>query len=123
MKLNNRLIACGLLAGAFLCAGLTSAVAAEKKDEQAKLEAKAKVTRTVAEKAALAKIPGGTIKEGEIEEENGKLIWSFDISTKNSQDITEVQVNAQTGDIESVEKETPADQAKEKAADAKAKKK
>jgi len=67
---------------------LSACVTAERKE--AKLEAQAKVSRTDAEKIALAKVPDGTIKEGEIEKENGKLIgsvlirhyqliWSFDI--------------------------------------------
>ena len=122
MIINLRLLKCGLLAAAVLCAGITSAFAAEKKSEQTKLEAKAKISRTVAEKTALAKVPGGKIKEGEIENENGKLLWSFDIAAPNSSDIIEVQVDAKTGEVLSVETETPADQAKEKAADAKAKK-
>lgn len=117
--MNKRLLACGLLTGALLCAGLTSAVAAENKEEQAKLEAQAKISRAQAEKTALAIVPDGTVKDAELEEENGKLIWSFDIATPGSQDITEVQVNAKTGEVESLAKETAADQAKEKSADAK----
>ncbi len=122
MTMNIRLLKCGLFAGGVLGAVLFTAVAATDKDEQAKLESKAKISRAKAEKTALTKVPGGTIKEGELEEEDGKLIWSFDIGSPNSPDITEVQVNATTGKIESVEKETPADQAKEKAADLKEKK-
>ena len=110
------------LAAAVLATGLaTNAVAAEKPGkadrkaaQQAKLEAKAKVSRADAEKIALAKVPGGTVKECELEKEKGKLIWSFDIETPGSQDITEVQVDATTGKVIAVEKETPADQNKEK---------
>ena len=47
------------------------------------------------------------------------MIWSFDIATPGSKDITEVAVNAITGEVVSMDKETPEDQAKEKAADAK----
>ncbi|SRR5258706_14326710 len=79
-----------------------------------KLEAQAKVTRADAEKTALAKVPGGTVKEGELEKEKGKLIWSFDISTPGSKDITEVQVSAITGEIVSVENESAEKEAKEK---------
>ena len=122
MTMNSRFLKCGLLAAAVLSAVLSSTFAAESKDEQAKREAKAKISRAQAEKTALAKVPGGIIKEGGLEEEDGKLIWSFDIATPNSPDITEVQVNAKTGKIESVANETPADQAREKAADTKEKK-
>jgi PBP1b-binding outer membrane lipoprotein LpoB len=92
---------------------------ASEKQEQAELQAQAKVTRADAEKTALTKAPNGTIKEGELEKEHGKLIWSFDIATPDSQDITEVAVDAMTGDVVSVGKETPKAQAKEKDEDAK----
>ena len=83
-----------------------------------KLKAKAKISKAEAKKTALAKVPGGKVKEGELEEESGKLIWSFDIATKGSKDLTEVAVDAITGEVVSVTTETPADQAKEKAEDA-----
>src|SRR5712672_1357742 len=79
-----------------------------------KLEAQAKVSRADAEKTALAKVPGGTVKEGELEKEKGKLIWSFDITTPGSSDIKEVQVDAISGQVISVETETAAAEAKEK---------
>ncbi len=91
---------------------------ASKKPEHAKLQSQAKITRAAAEKTALTKAPGGTIKDGELEKEKGRLIWSFDISTPGSRDITEVAVDAITGAVVSVDKETPAQQAKEKAEDA-----
>lgn len=78
------------------------------------MQAQAKVTKEQAQETALTKAPGGTIKEGELEKENGKLIWSFDIATPGSKNITEVNVDAITGSIVSVGTETPADQAKEK---------
>ncbi len=102
---------------------LTGAVmtssAAEEKKTQKELKAEAKVTKKEAKAIALAKVPGGKVKEAELEEEKGKLIWSFDITTEGSKDIMEVAVDAKTGEVVSVEKETPEDQAKEKAADAK----
>jgi len=87
---------------------------ATKKQDQARLEAQAKVSRVEAEKIALAKVPNGTIKEGELEKEKGKVIWSFDIATPGTKDITEVQVDALTGAIVAVAKETASEQAKEK---------
>ena len=57
-----------------------------------------------------------------METERGKLIWSFDITMPKSRDVTEVQVDAKTGNIVSTQIETPADQAKELTADQKAKK-
>src|SRR4051812_35275923 len=81
---------------------------------EANLQAQAKVSRSDAEKAALAKVPGGTIKEGELEKEKGKVIWSFDIATPGTKDITEVHVDANTGQIVGTEIETPSDQEREK---------
>ena len=111
----TRILTIGLLAGV-----LTACVT--EKESRAKLEAKAKITKIAAEIIALAKVPNGTVKEGGIEEEKGKLIWSFDIATPGSQDITEVQVDALTGDVLDVSKETPAAEAKEKKSETKAKK-
>ncbi len=58
--------------------------------------------------------PGGTIRESELEHEHGKLVWSFDIATPWTTDITEVQVDAVTGEIVSVETETPGQQEAER---------
>ena len=93
---------------AILVAGaLTGCVCTQhhKEAKQAKLMAEAKVSKDDAQKAALAKIPNGTVKEAEIEKEHGKLIWSFDFTTPDSKDITEVNVDAITGEVVSVEKE------------------
>ena len=98
------MIACSALAASFLV-GCTSEKC-EQHDNQAKLMAEAKVSKDAAEKTALAKVPNGTIKEGELENEKGKLQWSFDIATPDSKDITEVNVDALTGDVISVDKES-----------------
>src|SRR5215471_4381251 len=105
----------------FICSmiavGLFAGCASERHESQAKLQAEAKVTRADAEKVALAKAPNGTIKEGELEREKGKLIWSFDIGTPDSKDITEVNVDAISGEVVSVEKEAAEKEAKEKEKD------
>ncbi len=81
---------------------------------QPKVDTTAKISQADAEKIALTKAPGGTIKESELEQEHGKLVWSFDIATPGTTDITEVQVDAATGEVVSVEKETAEQQANEK---------
>jgi hypothetical protein len=88
-------------------------------NKEAKLMAEAKVSKADAGKTALAKVPSGTIKEGELEKEHGKLIWSFDITTPDTKDITEVNVDAITGDVVSVEKESAENEAREAAEDKK----
>ena len=90
-----------------------------KEAKQAKLMAEAKVSKDDAQKTALAKVPNGTIKEGELEKEKGKLIWSFDLTTSDTKDITEVTVDAITGDVVSVEKEAAESEAKKAAEDKK----
>ena len=105
----------GMLVGAAVAAVACGAGSASAGD-------KAKVERASAEKTALARVPGGTVKEGELETEHGKLVWSFDIAQKDSPDIIEVQVDANTGQVVAVETETPSDQAKEAAKEAKERK-
>ncbi len=75
----------------------------------------AKISKPQAEKTALARIPNGTIRSGELERERGKLVWSFDIGTNSTKNVTEVQVDAKSGKIVSVKMETPIDEAKEAA--------
>jgi uncharacterized membrane protein YkoI len=77
------------------------------------LKADAKVRVQEARAIALKKVPGD-IKEEELERENGKLVYSFDIRAAGQKDITEVQVSAIDGSIVSVEKEDAAHQAAEK---------
>ena len=103
-----------------LAAALFAGCAWEKceKCEKGKLESMAKVSKETASAAALAKVPGGTIKDGELEKEKGKLIWSFDISQSGTTDIKEVAVDAISGEVLEVVTETAADQAKEAAEDA-----
>ena len=102
-----------------LAAGLLTGCVSEKCEKQhkeakqVKLMAQARVSRADAEKTALAKVPSGAIKEGELEKEKGKLIWSFDLTTPDTKDITEVNVDAITGDVVSVEKESAESEAKE----------
>lgn len=110
MKLHR--IICAAAAIATLAVAITGCMTEEKRE--AKLQSQAKVSREDAEKTALAKVPGGSIKEGELEKEKGKLIWSFDISVPGNSDIKEVQVNAISGEVVSVETESGAAEAKEK---------
>ena len=110
MKL--KMIICSMLAVGLVAGGLAGC--STEKEDDAKLAAEAKVSRADAEKTALAKVPNGTIKEGELEKEKGKLIWSFDIATPDTKDITEVNVNAIDGSIVGIEHETPKQQEKEK---------
>ena len=114
--LTRSLLTLGLLAA---CSASTLAAAEES---PTKLKAQAKVTEAKAQKTALARVSGGSIKSSELEKERGKLIWSFDIAMPKSRNITEVQVDAKSGKIVSTQIETPAGQANEAKGDQKAKK-
>src|SRR5258706_13343642 len=73
----------------------------------------AKVSRAEAEKIALARVPNGIVKEAELEKEHGRLIWSFDIATPGSKEITEIHVDAITSEVIATEKESEEHEKKE----------
>jgi len=109
--MKNKLILGGMLA-VLITVGVSGCATEEQK--QAELQSQAKISKEQAQQTALAKVPGGTVKAGELEKEKGKLIWSFDIATAASKNITEITVDAVTGSVISVEQETPEQQANEK---------
>src|SRR5262245_5797152 len=82
------------------------------KEAKPGLMKQAKVTPADAQKTALSKVSGGTVKSAELEREHGKLVYSFDIKVAGKSGVEEVMVDAQTGALVSREHETPA---KEKA--------
>jgi len=86
-------------------------------EEKPGLLKKAKITAEAATATALAKAPGGKVEKAEIENEDGKLIYSFDIKVAGKAGITEVGVDAMTGAVTGVEHEDAAAEAKEAKAD------
>ena len=100
-------------------AGLLTACQSEKEENESALKTQAKISEADAKQIALAKVPNGSIKEGELEKEKGRLIWSFDIAIPGQTDIKEVNVDAVSGEVVAVETDTAAQQAKEKDEDAK----
>ena len=73
--------------------------------KESALQAQAKVSKAEAQATALAKVPNGTVKECELEREHGKIIWSIALNTPDSKDITEVNVDAVTGEVVNIEHE------------------
>jgi uncharacterized membrane protein YkoI len=94
----------------------------QKEESQATLMKEAKVSEATARATALAQVPNGKVKSSEIERENGKLIYSFDITVPGKTGIEEVNVNAVDGSVVAHEHETPKSEKKEAAAEAKEKK-
>jgi uncharacterized membrane protein YkoI len=103
-----------------LVAGAPVLMAQSVKVEENKpgLLKKAKITADSAIVVAKARLPKATIAAAEIEEENGKLIYSFDFKTAGKSGIDEVNVDALTGKlVGKVQHESPKDEAKEAKAD------
>ena len=89
-----------------LAAGAFAATAAKDTKPQPK------ITMEQARATALKKAPGKVTSE-ELENEKGKLIYSFDIATSKT-DVTEVNVDATNGKIVAVQHENAAKEAAEK---------
>ena len=95
-------------------AGVTSKI-------QPELAAKAKISLEAARTTALAKVPKGKLKSEELEEENGKLQYSFDIKIPGKSGVEEVEVDALDGSVIKVAHESAKAEKAEAAKDAKAK--
>ena len=79
----------------------------------------AQISEDSAKTIALAQVPDGNIENGELENEDGKLIYSFDIKVAGKEGIEEVHVSAMTGEVIKREHESEADEAAEKATEGK----
>ncbi|HEY2138619.1 MAG TPA: PepSY domain-containing protein [Chthoniobacterales bacterium] len=98
--------------------GLTFSVSAAE-ENPSQLVKGAKITKIQAEHIVLAQVPHGRVKSAEIEKEKGHLVWSFDIAIPATRNITEILVDAKSGQIISRQTETLRDQAREAAGDTK----
>lgn len=87
------------------------------KEEAPGLLKLAKVSPEAATATAQAKVPGGKIEAAEIEKEDGKLIYSFEMKIAGKSGVEEVNVDALTGSVVGVEHEGPKKEAKEAAAE------
>lgn len=77
-------------------------------NNQAELQARAKLSQADAEKIALGRV-AGQVTEAELEEEKGKVIWSIEVTTSETS-VSDVEIDANTGDILEVEAENAADE-------------
>jgi uncharacterized membrane protein YkoI len=94
----------------------------KKEESQAALQKEAKISEATARATALKEVPTGTIKSSELERENGKLIYSFDITVPGKTGIDEVNVNAIDGSVVARSHEGAKAEKKEAAQEAKEKK-
>lgn len=98
----------------------TCTIHPKKGANQDELAAMAKVTQADAQKAALAcfKDPSkATVKQAELEAEQGCLVYSFDIEIAGKTGVQEVQIDASNGKVLSNKHESPKAEAAEKAKD------
>ena len=104
-----------------LTAPVARAQANYKRDLPDSLKAQAKVAEDAAAKTALAKVPKGSIEGVELEKEKGKLLYSYDIKVPGKKGVEEVHIDAMTGKFLSKEHESPSQEKKEGAEEAKEK--
>jgi len=131
MNVTRHLLAAAVVAvGSFTVAAVAHAQGAKPASHAAmtthvsgaaKLKAEAKVKEADAVAIAMKEVPNGKIQSGEIERENGKLIYSFDMKVPGKSGIEEVNVDAMTGGLVAHEHETPKAEKKEAAMEAKEK--
>lgn len=121
MKILSSLLVLGTLA-AIAPAGAQQAVhPTPKSDIPAKLAREAKISLDSARTIAHAKLPQAYAQSEELERENGRLIYSFDMKTSGKSGIDEVNVNALNGAVVGeIGHESPKSEAKEAAAEHKA---
>jgi uncharacterized membrane protein YkoI len=103
-----------LLATVLMTAGLSTGCARGQvhvvqgvsiKEDKPGLWQKATISPDVAMRTALTRVPGGRITEAELEEEDGRLIYSFDVRVDGRAGYDEVHVDARTGEVVKVEHE------------------
>lgn len=75
-------------------------------EDKAGLWSRATLSPDSAIRIALARVPGGTITEAELEEEDGRLIYSFEIKVAGKAGEDEVHVDATTGEVVKQEHES-----------------
>jgi uncharacterized membrane protein YkoI len=95
---------------------------ATKKESQSALRKEAKIPEATARATALKEVPNGKVKSSELERENGKLIYSFDIVVSGKPGVEEVNIDATDGSVVAHEHESAKTEKKEAAAESKSKK-
>src|SRR3954469_18695148 len=83
------------------------------KQETAGLSDSATIDATTARATALARVPDGSVLKEELEQENGRLVYSFDIRKGAEPGVEEVQVDARDGSVVSAKHEDAATEAAE----------
>jgi len=102
-----------------LLGGNARAQASYKKAIPDSLAKQAKISEDAAATTARKRVPKGVIQAVELERENKKLIYSYELKVPGRSGVEEVNVDAVTGKVVAAEHESPAaeraEQAKDKA--------
>ncbi|HYV99529.1 MAG TPA: PepSY domain-containing protein [Gemmatimonadaceae bacterium] len=118
--MQRRILFVALLAFA---AARVNAQDVKLKEEKPGMIARAKVTFDAARATAQAKVPGGKLATAELEQEDGKLIYTLVFKTAGKKGQDEINVDALTGKIVAVEHEDDKEAKKEAKAEEKTEKK
>jgi uncharacterized membrane protein YkoI len=92
------------LVAAALALGLTHSFAGDR--GQGALKAQARISEAQATQTALAQVPNAVVRSSELERANGQLVWSLNLTQPSVPGKTEVQIDAISGQVVSVKKET-----------------
>ena len=90
------------------------------KEETAGLASQATISADSAQKIALGQVSRGWVREAELEQNKGTLVYSYDIKARGKSGVDEVLVDAKTGAVVSKTHETASAEAKEAASEKKA---
>lgn len=69
------------------------------KEDRPGLLAQATIRPEAAFQAARARVPGGQLREAEIEMERGRLVYEFEFTVQGQRGTREVSVDARTGEV------------------------
>ena len=93
----------GFVLGLVVVVGGVIGVSAKEAANQASVAQNPKVTRAQAREIALKRVPGKVVEEMVIDDEKGKVVFYAVIIKQTEKKQWEVMVNAETGEIISVE--------------------
>ncbi|MBL0172768.1 MAG: PepSY domain-containing protein [Gemmatimonadaceae bacterium] len=108
-------VALAISAGSLAAQSSTVVGKVKVSEDKPGLLKKAKIAADSAVAIARATVPGGTISGAEIEEEDGALIYSFDIKVAGKKGVEEIHVDAVSGKVLTREHEEPASEKAEAA--------
>jgi hypothetical protein len=120
MEMTMKLAPIAAAVATLIAAPLFAQGTTPKTDIPPALAKQAKISLDSARAIATKRLPKASIQSQELEQENGRLIYSFDMKTTGKSGIDEVNVNAKTGAIVGrVGHETPKDEQNEAKAEKK----